>query len=65
MSTVLFVDKDSNKRSRNVSTEPNLLDDRHWTDVAPEGSVVALQADGEDCGSGLVGYIVAGRYNDV
>ncbi|KAK4629323.1 hypothetical protein CLAFUW4_07956 [Fulvia fulva] len=64
MSTVLFVDKDSNKRSRNVSTEPNLLDDRHWTDVAPEGSVVALQADGEDCGSGL-GVVIDGRSRDV
>lgn len=68
ISTVLFVPKgiETLPKPSHVPNTSNLPPDRHWTDVAPPGSVVIMQLwkpDGHsEIVSGLLGDIVSTRY---
>lgn len=69
VSTVLFVPKNHDPKKDTSSLVPkqsNLPSDKHWTDVAPPGSIVVLQmyqpAGHEPIIAGLLGDIVATRY---
>lgn len=65
ISTVLFVDRhhvpSTPVEGMQLPAESNLPKDKHWTDVAPAGSVVLMQQPPSQI-VGLVGDIVATRY---
>ena len=66
ISTVLFVDKHHVPSTPvdgmpTLPAQSNLPKDKHWTDVAPSGSVVLMQQPPSQI-VGLVGDIVATRY---
>ena len=66
VSTALFVDKHHVPSTPvpgmpTLPSEPNVPKDKHWTDVAPPGSVVLMQQPPLQI-VGLVGDIVATRY---
>ncbi|KAF2164261.1 hypothetical protein M409DRAFT_25604 [Zasmidium cellare ATCC 36951] len=68
VSTVLFVHRniETLPKPSYIPDKPNLPSDRHWTDVAPPGSVVIMQLwkphGHPEIVSGLLGDIVGTRY---